>query len=103
MRKFICKSDIIIMGKKIASQGDTLEEGQLLKSDDEALVIKLDLNYLSGEQFEEITKFDFNVKEVDISEENIEKDWIIQLKITTSRKKLREIESFLKENLNNLI
>ena len=46
---------------------------------------------------------EIDVKEVMEDEEELTKDWILQIKVNTSRKKLREIEFFIKENLENLL
>lgn len=40
MRKFLCKTDFVIMGKKLALAGDSVNEGDILQSNDNTLSLK---------------------------------------------------------------
>ena len=98
MKKYVCKDDIIFMGKKLASVGDIVEEGTVLSSDNEYITLKLESPFIENiHLFQELKDLDLEIKEVDQSDEDLVKDWIIQMKVNTSRRKLREIEDFLKK------
>lgn len=105
MKKFLCNSDFTIMGKILAHVGDEVIEDSTLKSEDGSLSIKMDIDLIkSNSCFSEIIEpLDIEIKEVPSEEEDMEKDWILQLKITTSRRKIRQIETFIRENLVKLI
>ena len=105
MRKFLCNTDFVVIGKKLANKGDILEEGSILKSEDGSLSFKMEIDdFCNSPMFNEIIdKMEINVKEVNEDDENLVKDWILQVKVNTSRKKLRDMETFLRENLVNYI
>lgn len=107
MRKFLCKSDLIIMGKKLASSGDSVNEGDTLQSSDKTLSLKMDidtlLNNTSFEEVVDVAMLDIKIQELPEQEEDIEKDWMLQIKVTTSRKKLRTIERYIREDLVKLL
>ena len=104
MTKFICKKDIEFLGKNIIKKDTIIEVDKeiLLETDDKSLSMKMTIEeILKNELFEEI-KDDYlkmSIKEVSGDEESIVKEWILQLKVTTTRKRLREIEKFLNQNL----
>ena len=103
MRKFLCKSDIIIMGHKMIKSGDIISVGDSVKSEDGSLSIIMDINKLMDKNsFEEISNIELDIVESSEDEELIIKDWILQLKLKTSRKKLRVIEDFLRDNIDNM-
>jgi len=105
MKKFLCRSDFSIVGKTLSKCGDIITEDQNLTSEDGSMAIKMDLVTISNSScFQEIIdKLDIEIKEADQEEEIIEKDWIIQIKVTTTRKKLRFIEDFLRNNLVEIL
>lgn len=107
MKKFLCKSDVIIMGKKLASSGDLVNEGDTLQSSDKSISLKMDIeSLLNNDSFEEVVDvsiLDIKIQELPEEEENVEKDWMLQIKITTSRKKLRVIERYIREDLAKLL
>ena len=102
MRKFLCKTDFVIMGKKLALAGDSVNEGDILQSNDNTLSLKMDidtlLNNASFEEVVEVAMLDIKIQELPEEEEDIEKDWVLQIKVTTSRKKLRTIERYIRED-----
>ena len=53
--------------------------------------------------FEYLPEIELNIKELEIDENDIVKNYRIQLDIKTSFKKLKEIEKFLKENVNEML
>jgi hypothetical protein len=107
MRKFLCKTDFVIMGKKLALAGDSVNEGDILQSNDNTLSLKMDidtlLNNASFEEVVEVAMLDIKIQELPEEEEDIEKDWVLQIKVTTSRKKLRTIERYIREDLVKLL
>lgn len=104
MRKFLCKSDINLMGKKLASVGDIVEENSILESEDGIIKLKLETSYLENKiLFNEVNDIKIITKELDQNEEEMIKEWIIQIKVKTSRKNLRDIEDYLNKNLSNLL
>ena len=105
MRKFVCKTELTILGKKLSDVGRIVTEGDTLQSDDDSISLKMELDDLiNNPSFTEIKpSVEIDVKEVMEDEEELTKDWILQIKVNTSRKKLREIEFFIKENLENLL
>lgn len=107
MRKFLCKTDFVIMGKKLALSGDSVNEGDTLQSNDNTLSLKMDidtlLNNTSFEEVVEVAMLDIKIQELPEEEEDIEKDWMLQIKVTTSRKKLRTIERYIREDLVKLL
>jgi hypothetical protein len=104
MKRYVCKNDINFMGKKLASVGDIVEEGSTLTSDDETITLKLDNIFLekSTNLFEIISDINIEIKEVE-NDEDFVKDWIIQMKVNTSRRKLRLIEDFLRANIDKML
>ena len=105
MRKFICISELTIIGKKLANIDQVVTEGDTLQSDDESISLKMELDDLINNPiFEEIKpNVEIEIKEVLENEEEITKDWILQIKVNTTRKKLREIEFFIQNNLEKLL
>jgi len=102
MRKFLCKTDFVIMGKKLALAGDSVNEGDILQSNDNTLSLKMDIDTLLNnalfEEVVEVVMLDIKIQELPEEEEDIEKDWVLQIKVTTSRKKLRTIERYIRED-----
>jgi hypothetical protein len=101
MRKFLCNEDFVVIGKKLASKGDYVNEGDILQSEDGSISLKMELDDLvSSPIFNEvIDRMEIQVKEVNQDDEELVKDWILQIKVNTSRKKLRDIEDFIRQNL----
>lgn len=95
------------MGKKLASSGDSVNEGDILQSSDKTLSLKMDidtlLNNTSFEEVVDIAMLDIKIQELPEQEEDIEKDWMLQIKVTTSRRKLRTIEKYIREDLAKLL
>jgi len=53
--------------------------------------------------FEYLPEIELKVKELEIEEDDIVKNYRIQLDVKTSFKKLKEIEKFLKEHVNEML
>ena len=92
------------MNSILLKKGDIVEEGTTISSSDNGIRLELDSKILDDKNlFEEILNFEMVVKEVDEIEEEQERDWILQLKFKCSRKKLREVETFLKQNFEKIL
>ena len=105
MKRYICNDDVIILKKKLATSGAVIEIGDELKSECGSIKFKFDEDFISNfsDLFSPIPDINIESKELSESDESQIKDWIIQLKITTSRKKLRQIENFIKLNIEKLL
>ena len=55
------------------------------------------------ELFEELLELKLDVREITEDDENKVGNWRIQLDVKTSRKKLKEIERFIRENVNEML
>jgi hypothetical protein len=55
------------------------------------------------ELFEELLELKLDVREITEDDENKISNWRIQLDVKTSRKKLKEIEKFIRENVNEML
>ena len=55
------------------------------------------------ELFEELLELKLDVREITDDDENKIGNWRIQLDVKTSRKKLEEIEKFIRENVNEML
>lgn len=108
MRKFKSVEDIVIFGKNI------LEKDSIIKvSDDtevflekEGISISLTLDQIiSDKRFEEVNENDmkFDIKIITEEEEEEVKNYRIQLDVNTTRKKLREVEDYLRRTLEKML
>ena len=55
------------------------------------------------ELFEELLELKLDVREITEDDENKIGNWRIQLDVKTSRNKLKEIEKFIRENVNEML
>lgn len=55
------------------------------------------------ELFEELLELKLDVREITEDDDNKIGNWRIQLDVKTSRKKLKEIEKFIRENVNEML
>lgn len=108
MRIFITKEDIVFFGEKIISKGEILKvDNDIYQIKTDSTIIELTINQITKDgRFSEIKeRQDFNIKTEELTEEeDIEyKRFRIQLDVTTNRKKLREIEIFMRKTLEDMI
>lgn len=100
--QFICLEDIIVLNKVIAHKDEILELNQTIQK--ETISIVLDESFLSNEKlFRKLKEVNVKSKEFEAELEDFEKEWIIELKITASRRKLREIENFLRLEITKML
>jgi hypothetical protein len=100
--KWKCKKDVVLFGKKLAEKDDLIIEGQTL--DNGSISITIDQELLSNNDlFEKIEGIQVSSKDFEPSSEDIEKEWIIELKVKTTRKNLRRIEQFIQSEVEKMI
>ena len=88
-----------------------MSEGSIIEPNDnnEYVFEKLGKNYTKSDIlskpdiFEKIEEIELKTSLIEQDEEDIVKRWRIQLDVKTSMKKLKEIESFIKENVSNML
>ena len=104
MRKFLCVSDFSVMGKILAKPGDILKEGDTVKSEDLSIIFKMDTDALKTASFRELPDtIDVKINEISPLNDDVEKEWVIQMKFKTTKRNLNKIESFLRDNLENML
>ena len=88
-----------------------LEKGDIVEpsNDGDYVFPKLNRTYSKDELlskpeiFEELPELKLDVREITEDDENKIGNWRIQLDVKTSRKKLKEIEKFLRETVNEML
>lgn len=105
MRKFLVKEDITILGKTILHKNQSILVDISYTIPAEPFDISLPIGHiLKDDRFEEITQdFKFEIKELTDVEEDEIKTYRIQLDVKASRRKLREIENYLRSTLDEMI
>ena len=89
----------------ILEKGDVVEPS----SEGDYLFPKLNRRYSKDELlskseiFEKLPELKLDVREITEDDENKVGNWRIQLDVKTSRKKLKEIEKFIRENVNEML
>ncbi len=100
--KWKCKTDVVLFGKVLATAGDIVSEGQTLTNGN--IAISIDSEMLSDEEvFEKIQHVSVVTKAFNKASEEEEKEWIVEMKIKTTRSKLRDIELFLQDAIEKMI
>lgn len=104
--KFRLKEDWFFGKNKIMNKGAILSPNEDFKYEVEYLGSSMFLSMddiESNNLFEPFNELSVNIKELDTDETDIVKNWRIQLDVKTSFKKLKLIEQFLKENINDML
>jgi hypothetical protein len=100
--KWKCKTDVVLFGKILATAGDIVSEGQTLTNGN--IAISIDSEMLSDEEvFEKIQHVSVTTKAFNKETEEEEREWIVEMKIKTTRSKLRDIELFLQDSIEKMI
>ncbi len=100
--KWKCKTDVVLFGKVLATAGDIVSEGQTLTNGN--IAISIDSEMLSDEEvFEKIQHVSVTTKAFNKEAEEEEREWIVEMKIKTTRSKLRDIELFLQDAIEKMI
>ena len=106
MRKFLIKEDITVLGQTVIKKDQTITVELSYTIPAEPFDISMPLGQiLKDNRFEEIPlpELNFEVTELTTEQEEEEKTYRIQLDVKTNRKKLREIENFLRDTLENML
>jgi len=108
MRKFLVKEDVTFFATTIFTKGQTIELIDYYSVDKGDIKFPLGLaEILSDKRFEEVLEpkqeLNFEVQELTEEEELEVKKFRIQLDVVTNRKKLREIENFMRKTLEEML
>lgn len=108
MRKFKVKENVVFFATEVFTQGQIIELEEVYSVDKDGIKFPLTIkDILSDKRFEEIIEqkqeLNFDVKEITEDEELEVKKFRIQLDVTTNRKKLREIENFMRKTLEEML
>lgn len=108
MRKFLVKEDIIIFSKVVLNKDEVIELNDVyhLEYDESKIPLNID-SIINDKRFKEIIEqkqeLNFDVQELTEEEDLEVKKFRIQLDVTTNRKKLREIENFMRKTLEEML
>jgi hypothetical protein len=108
MRKFSIKEEVIFFNTPIFSKGEVIEVDDVYQVDKDGVKFPLSIkDILVDERFQEILEpkqeLKFDVQELTEDEDLEVKRYRIQLDVTTNRKKLREIENFMRKTLDGML
>lgn len=108
MKKFLIKENVIFFGTTILSKDEIIEVDDVYNVDKNGIKFPLSVkDILSDKRFQEIIEqkqeLIFDVQEITDDEELEVKKFRIQLDVTTNRKKLREIENFMRKTLEEML
>lgn len=104
MRKFKALEDIIFFNQTIIDKDEIIELTNSYQVNRNNIQFPLLLEeVLKDSRFIEVTELNLTINEISDDEELQVHKYRIQLDITTNRKKLREIEKFLRDSLNDMI
>jgi hypothetical protein len=108
MRKFSVKEEVIFFNTPIFSKGEVIELDDVYQVDKNGIKFPLSIkDILVDERFQEIVEpkqeLKFDVQELTEDEDLEVKRYRIQLDVTTNRKKLREIENFMRKTLDGML
>ena len=108
MRKFKSIEDIFIFGKNILEKNSIIKVSEetecIIEKEGMSITLTLD-QIVSDKRFEEVIENDlkFDIKVITEEEEEEIKNYRIQLDVNTTRKKLRDIENYLRITLENML
>jgi hypothetical protein len=108
MRKFSIKEEVVFFNTPIFSKGEVIEVDDVYQVDKDGVKFPLSIkDILVDERFQEIVEpkqeLKFDVQELTEDEDLEVKRYRIQLDVTTNRKKLREIENFMRKTLDGML
>jgi hypothetical protein len=108
MRKFSIKEEVVFFNTPIFSKGEVIELDDVYQVDKDGVKFPLSIkDILVDERFQEIVEpkqeLKFDVQELTEDEDLEVKRYRIQLDVTTNRKKLREIENFMRKTLDGML
>lgn len=104
--KFKLKEDWYFGKNKILSKGDILEPNNEYKYEisylGNSMILSLD-DIEENPIFEKISEINLDIMEIPQDDEEKIGNWRIQLDVKTSRRKLKEIEKFIRNNINDML
>lgn len=108
MRKFLVIDEVVFFNTLIFSKDETIEVDDVYQVDKDGIKFPLSIkDILIDKRFQEVIEpkqeLNFDVQEVTEDEELEIKKFRIQLDVTTNRKKLREIENFMRKTLEEML
>ena len=108
MRKFKVKEDVIFFATTIFVKDEIVELNDVYNVDKNGIKFPLSIGDISSDKrFQEVIEqkreLNFDVQEITEDEELEVKKFRIQLDVTTNRKKLREIENFMRKTLEEML
>ena len=108
MRKFSVKEEVIFFNTPIFSKDEIIEVDDFYQVDKDDVKFPLSIkDILVDKRFQEIIEpkqeLKFEVQELTEDEDLEVKRYRIQLDVTTNRKKLREIENFMRKTLDEML
>ena len=108
MRKFLIIEDVIYFNETVLEKGKVIEVEDFYQVNKNGLKFPIFINeILSDKRFQEIIEkkqdLKFEVQELTEEEDLEVKRFRIQLDVMTNRKKLREIETFMRKTLEEML
>jgi hypothetical protein len=108
MRKFLVKEDVLFFNIEVLKKGETIELESFYNVEKGDIKFPLSIeDILNDKRFQEIKEktqeLNFEVQELTDDDELEVKRFRIQLDVMTNRKKLREIENFMRKTLEEML
>ena len=108
MKRFSVEEDVLIFSTVVLKKGEEIEVEEYYNIDYNGVAFPLSIeSILIDKRFKEIIEdkqeLKFEVQEITDDEELEVKKYRIQLDVVTNRKKLREIENFMRKTLNDML
>lgn len=108
MRKFSVKEEVIFFNASIFSKDEIIEIDDIYQVDKDGVKFPLSIkDILVDKRFQEIIEpkqeLNFDIQELTEDEDIEVKRYRIQLDVVTNRKKLREIENFMRKTLEEML
>ena len=108
MRKFSVKEEVIFFNASIFSKDEIIEIDDIYQVDKDGVKFPLSIkDILVDKRFQEIIEpkqeLNFDIQELAEDEDIEVKRYRIQLDVITNRKKLREIENFMRKTLDEML
>lgn len=101
--KYFCREDVTSVGVVLAHKGDLVEAGQRLESG--GISVTLDESMLRNSGMFDVVPDTLSVttRESDPASEEETRDWVIELRLSTTRSRLRDIEDFIRSGVAGML
>jgi len=101
--RYACREDLTSMGVVLARRGDIVEPGQVLVADGVSLTLEESALRGSG-MFEPVREgLSVSSRESDPSADDEARDWVIEIRVSTTRSRLIKIEDFIRSGVPGLL